>query len=237
MEASVGSPVTEAALSVRTRSAAAALALGALPVAWACGPEPSPVPAAPPGEPAATVAWEPNDLLEAPGEFSPEPGKGTSILSGVVVDEEGRPVPEATVEVRASSRGFAPTAPLLHASTRAGADGTFRVEHGPTQWRTDGLLMAFAPGYAHSILRSRFQARPGEACADPGEDVKVVLRKGIPVRGRVRARDGGGPDGPVDVRVSNPRNFFEMAKTDPTGGFSFLAPPGPIDLMRAAASP
>jgi hypothetical protein len=147
-----------------------------------------------------------------------------------VVDEEGKPVPGATVEVHALPLGVPFLAPLLHASAKAGADGTFRVGPGPSPWWSQGMLSAHAPGYARYSLRSRAHTFEGAECAEEGADSRLVLSPGIPATVELRAKDGGGPDGPVTVWTVGPRGFFDVQVADAKGGLSFVAPPGPITI-------
>ena len=206
----------------------ALLVLGAL--LSACGEKPAAAPGAPGGPGAAPpeVEWDPEDLKPSPGEFVALPGTGKTWISGVVVDGDGRPVPGAAVEMHAIPRGNSSAVPLLHASAKAGPDGSFRVGPGPSPWWSHGVLSARAPGLARTSLRSRRMVVAGEEFADEGEKARIVLRPGHEVRGEVRARDGGPPDGPVAIWAVGPPNFFEVATADPAGAFGFLSPPGEV---------
>lgn len=184
--------------------------------------------------PVPKVDWNPEDLKSAPGELVAEPGTGTSYLTGVALDEQGKPVPGTVVEMHAAPRGEGHTGPVLHASVKANPDGTYRVGPGPTPWWSQGMLSAKAPGYARAALFSRAIANPGVNAALEGVENRLVLRRGYTVRGEIRAKDGGPPDGPVKLWATGGRGFFEIATSDAAGAFTIDAPEADI-LVRALA--
>ncbi len=152
------------------------------------GPEdPGARPEVGPKSAAETVAWDPDLLKPLPQERVVQPGTGDAWLEGRVLDEEGRPVPGATVELHAMPTGRgAGSTPLLHASTTAGDDGVFRVGPGPSPWWRHGILSAVAPGYCRTALRSRASTFGDLAWADPGAPATLTLRRGVEVSGQVR---------------------------------------------------
>ncbi len=203
--------------------ASAAILLGG------CGDDPNPQPGGkgpvPPPAPAAPLDWSLDEMGPLPEEFVPQPGSGSTWISGVVVDGDGRPVPFATVQMHAAPRMEGATVLTLHASAKAGPDGTFRVGPGPSPWSESGVLSAVAPGFARTSLRPSAAVASGGAFADEGKEARLVLRPGITVTGDVRGEDGGPPDGPVTIWAIGARDYSEVLETDAAGAFSFLAPP------------
>ncbi len=159
-------------------------------------------------------------------------GTGSTYLTGVALDEGGKPVPGTVVEMHAAPRGEGHLGPALHASVKANPDGTFRVGPGPTPWWSQGMLSAKAPGCARSAMFSRAIANPGIKAAEEGVENRLVLQPGYTVHGEVRARDGGPPDGPVKLWATANKGYFEIATTDAGGSFAFDAPEGEV-FVRA----
>ncbi len=190
---------------------------------------------APPGAPAAAkdVAWDPADLQLSPEELFPPPGSGKGTVTGEVVDEEGRPVGGATVEMvslpNGSRAGFVPA---VHARAVAGPDGRFEVGPVPAAFAFNGLLTAFAPGTARTSLRESAVTRPGWPSFVAGRPARITLHPGCAVRGEVRGEDGGPPAAPVQVwALGRGHPYHEVATTDARGDFTLTAPAGGISVM------
>ena len=203
-----------------------------LPAPSAPGPGSPREPGNSPGTPRAppVVDWNPQDLLPAPGELVAAPGSGTSRLAGVIEDPDGRPLEGATVELWAAPKHEFAGPPIHHAAATTGADGSFSVGPGPSPWETEGFLTASAPGMAATSVVSASRSAPGEPTADEDEPVRLRLRPGIPVSGRVEAGDGGPPDAPVLLWATG-EAFSLVLSSDARGAFSFLAPAVPISLQ------
>ena len=217
-------------------------------LAASCGEKPAPVPAAPGAaggaaspaaapppagggpDPLAGFTWDPDELLALPAELVAQPGTGDTWIEGVVEDPEGKPLPGALVTVEALPYGASPEVPAVHATATTGPDGRFRAGPGPTPWAPAGLVHASAPGFARTSLVNRATAAHDEPWAEPGMEVRIRLRPGVPVKGVVRGEDGGVPDGPVILWVVGATLFSEVVRTDANGGFSFTAPEGPLTV-------
>jgi hypothetical protein len=214
------------------RFRAAALSGFALLLA-ACGDEPAPAPAPKPvgdAVPLPVVDWNPEDLKPVPGELVAEPGSGRTWMTGVVVDAAGNAVAGADVEIFALPRGDVSVAPTFQSGGRSGPDGSFRVGPGPTPWWNQGMLSAMAPGFARCSQLSHVLSPPGAVSAEEGKEARLVLQKGYGVRGEVRARDGGPPDGPLTIWATGRNGYFEVVTTDAAGAFALTAPEGPVTV-------
>jgi protocatechuate 3,4-dioxygenase beta subunit len=186
---------------------------------------------------AETVAWDPDLLKPLPGERVVQPGTGDAWLEGRVVDEEGRPIAGATVELHAMPTGRGTgSPPLLHASATADNDGAFRVGPGPSPWWRHGILSAYAPGYCRTALRSRSSTVGDLAWADPGAPATLELREGVEVSGNVRTSAGAAPFKPVLVWALSDHSFFEVVETDASGAFSMLVHEGEVLLNVVAGA-
>ena len=119
----------------------------------------------------------------------------TASVSGVVVDEAGRPV--AGAEVRISSSFAVRTSP----------EGRFRVERVPTG-RTFELAVV-RPGFAPS-LRTGFTPKPGAV-----PPLRITLRRGRTVSGTVKDGEGK-PAAGVEVELARSRavSISETAPPD-----------------------
>ncbi len=154
-------------------------------------------------------------------------------ITGRLVDEAGRPVPRATLELWRSIRGTSPYDRTEVSWSVDGPEGRFELEApGPGHW----VLLVRAPGMAPTWTRT-FRAGP-----TPVELGDVLLGPGATVVGRVRV--AGEPLAGVVVELRRPdwkpseeTNPFAMpqagwrgappiaTRTDPDGSFRLDAVP------------
>jgi uncharacterized GH25 family protein len=104
---------------------------------------------------------------------------GARVASGVVLDEGGRPVQGAAVDLVASLGSTAEALPKAGSAVAARADrqGRFRSQLHPGSWD----LLARAPGLVATVVRG-IVVGPGREPMDLG---KVVLRRGATLDGQV----------------------------------------------------
>ena len=108
-------------------------------------------------------------------------------VSGLVVDEQGRPLPDAEVEAYVFGRVSAEHSGGVPSSTKTGLDGRFTVHHVP---EGECLLRASKPGYALDTAVDEVQPGFHVATRAGARDVRLELRYQGSLSGRVVRADG-----------------------------------------------
>ena len=140
--------------------------------------------------------------------FGPPPPPG-AILRGSVVDERGRPVAGATVELALEAASEAPAGAGGAADRRASTDQDGRFE-------LDGLAasrwdLKVSAGGFQPARRTGIEIAPGEE----SEELLIVLRPGAAVEGRVSGIDGAPLSGARVESVSEDREPPPGSAADP----------------------
>jgi hypothetical protein len=145
-----------------------------------------------------------------------------STISGVVLDPEGRPAGEATIECWLDP--LPPVSESARWSCAANAAGAFALELGTASKVT---LRAAHPDWAASECRSQ-SIEPGTVVGD----VELRLTRGGRVTGALRGM-GGASNGFVGLHHSGPRGpIFLGAEVDSSGRFAIeRVPAGDYELL------
>lgn len=174
-----------------------------------------------PGTPVHVGATDPDPVVVTIGGARPQtPGPAAPAAAGelvvTVVDEDGRPVPRAPVQVdcERSAPVGAPT----------GADGTARVRCASPPERV--IVFAGAPWVYDG---------DGVEVGPSQREVRVVLRRGVPISGHALDADGQ-PLAGVAVTARSPGDLPAYATpTAADGAFTVHVPPGAAVDIEAAA--
>jgi hypothetical protein len=163
------------------------------------------------------------------------------VVRGIVVDEDGAPLPGATVfAVADRTRTVDPgtriwSDPALAVPVVTDADGRFALSY-PAKDATLGLR-ARAPG--HVLIAPASAAWPVMASADA--ETRIVLRRGVPVRVTVISDATGAPVKGADVQLFYPTGTplhlvdpLDGDLTDEAGSATVTAPGGNVDLVVEA---
>jgi len=137
------------------------------------------------------------------------------IVTGVVLDDDGAPVPGALVRARVPERG-ADTRPFPW-STTSQADGSFRLE-------------GFAPSRAYEMNAIAQDFVPESFGFWSGSRCEVRLERGVPVRGIVRLAPGLEPVRGARVEAAFADEDFDVAVAETTTDEG-----GRFDLTHARA--
>jgi protocatechuate 3,4-dioxygenase beta subunit len=147
--------------------------------------------------------WRP----QIPDSTAPIVLPAPATLSGVVMDDDGKPVAGALVWVAGASIGdgydlaaqmneLQGQAARTAFSSRTDADGRFRIENFPTDGRA-GLAVS-KPGMAQHALGSDFAS---QSDSQPGQDLKLVVGPAGSVEGKVIVAETGQPLGGVKIKL------------------------------------
>ncbi len=143
-----------------------------------------------------------------------------AVVSGLVRDALGGPVPNAMVRV-SSLTAPGVTGIDVGVEVQADVDGQFRADVPEGRVR----LVAFAEGYATADV-SRMA---------PSEGVEIVLAPASTIQGRVVAGGDGRPIAGATVRASTPLGNVQEASSDAAGAFVLTAlRPGRYQLRAFA---
>ena len=153
-------------------------------------------------------------------------------LHGLVTDESGAPLADATVEILLAFEHGSDDRPLEPQIT--GADGRFEL--GPLR-RGPCEVLARAPG-------RRSEVRELELPADGRELLHIALAPPVVVRGRVVGPDGAPRAGAAVRRVPEPRRLSQLsmramenrlpARTDQEGRFTYTCDEPTFRLVASA---
>ena len=199
----------------------------------------APLAPAPVGAPVARTA------PETAGDASPATPRSANdapTLHGVVVDRDsGRPMPGASIE--ASAARFEPGT-VARPRRPGGAPAEPRIT-GPVARSTSDaagrFALAWSPDHPADLrISAGGHLDEMRSAASTDEDLKISLRLGIPMRGRVHRADGAGIDGATVRADSTPRDAGERAvrvasttQSDGTGSFEVLGLPGVMSSIYA----
>ena len=189
-------------------------------------------PAPPPGESAVAAPADDPDPPPIPALPPPvdlDALDRETVLGGVVVDEEGKPVPGASVHASSWRRivdpatGISKSDPVPRGDARTAADGTFALQ---LDWGAGVTLLAEAEGFAPANMDDR----------PAGARVRIVMRRGRPVVVRAVDPEGAPVDGATVAlgsgTIDEPQRFRETGTTAAGAGARFAAvPPGTAEVV------
>ena len=132
-----------------------------------------------------------------------------AVVSGTVVDPDGRPAPYARAVVMAFDSSSASRDRIPVRATRANAQGRFRMDHVPVEQLVWTCCFARAPGFAYGWVNLDDNSRSKLL------DLKIQLTKAAVVTGRVLDGSGRGVPG-AEVYGGE---AFASETTDATGAF------------------
>ncbi len=177
-------------------------------------------------------------------------------VSGTVVNEAGEPIAGAEVALRSAWwKRAGLSIPLRHsklgAQTVTTSDGSFTLEQLPTE--SDLFLRISAEGYAGDELRNIYTGKYGSYGVrrdsgadfmgmndrDPNAPLKIVLKRGVTLRGTVVYEDAGKPAQYLRVGTQEHRGAaWSQALTDQAGRFELKnVSPTPCNLLVMVDEP
>lgn len=165
----------------------------------------------------------------------PPPPPPAPVLTGQVVDGDGRPVAGAQVQAVALESQRAGTEPPV--KSRTGKDGRFRLGGFPAG--TALALEASAEGFAPSLVRTSMEtsAPSGKPAAKPRPPLRIVLGRGSTLTGRIvdpQGQPAGGAEVVLSASFEGPDAMIRFAFGDPTRRAT-ADPKGRFRIERLAA--
>ena len=134
-----------------------------------------------------------------------------AIIYGIVREQNGRPVPGATVKLDSETTGEEP----IHLSTTTGSDGRFELPRVVVSRSPRGIDLLAETGsfyggtrlYSIQLMRRHY--------------IEILVEPSVPVSGQVVDANGAGiVDATVQAYLLRPRDLTMVAKTAPDGSFS-----------------